>query len=52
MLILEVTLVKSRKQDLLNETPIESVDSNVLKFDILLPEVVFGTAPRVFFGHL
>ena len=40
---------KSRKQDLLNETPIELVVANVMKFDIFLPLVGFGTAPRGFF---
>jgi hypothetical protein len=47
----KVTQVKSRKQDLLNETPIELVFTNVVKFDILMPVIVFGTAPQVFFGH-
>ena len=45
----KVTQDKSRKQDLLNETPIESVVANVMKFDIFLPLVGFGTAPRGFF---
>ena len=44
--------IKSRKQELLKVSAVELVDLNVLKFDILLPEVVFGTAPRGFFRHL
>ena len=48
-LILKVTQDKSRKEDVLNETPMELVVANVMKFDIFLPLVVFGVAPRVFF---
>ena len=42
---------KSRKQELLNETPIESVVKNLMKFDILPPEVAWSTSLRGFFGH-
>ena len=48
-LILKVTQDKSRKEDVLNETPMELVVANVMKFDILMPEVVFGTTARGFF---
>ena len=48
-LILKVTQDKSCKEDVLNETPMELVVANVMKFDIFLPLVVFGVAPRGFF---
>ena len=48
----KVTQDKSRKQELLNETPIESVVKNLMKFDILPSEVVWGTAVRDFFDIL
>ena len=48
-LILKVTQDESRKEDVLNETPMELVVANVMKFDIFLPLVVFGVAPQVFF---
>ena len=48
----KVTQVKSRKQNLSEETPEESVVANVINFDILMPEVAFGTTARGFFLHL
>ena len=48
-LILKVTQDKSRKEDVLNKTPMELVVANVMKFDIFLPLVVFGVSPRGFF---
>ena len=48
----KVTQDKSRREDVLNETPIESVVANLMKFDIFLPLVVFGTTLRGFFDIL
>jgi hypothetical protein len=45
----KVTQVKSRKQDLSEETPEESVVATGSNFDILMPEVAIGTTARVFF---
>ena len=45
----KVTQVKSRKQDLSEETPEESVVATGSNFDILMPVVAFGTTARVFF---
>ena len=45
----KVTQDKSRKEDVLNKTPMELVVANVMKFDIFLPLVVFGVSPRGFF---
>ena len=47
----KVTQDKSRKQELLNETPIESVVANLMNFDIFPPKVAWSTSLRVFFGH-
>ena len=48
----KVTQVKSRKQDLSEETPEESVVATGSNFDILMPVVAFGTTARGFFWHL
>ena len=48
-LILKVTQDKSCREDVLNETPLELVVANVMKFDILPSEVVWGTAAQDFF---
>ena len=47
----KVTQDKSCKQELLNETPIESVVANLMNFDILPPKVAWSTSLRVFFGQ-
>ena len=45
----KVTQVKSRKQNLSEETPEESVVATGSNFDILLPLIRLGNSPRVFF---
>ena len=45
----KVTQVKSRKQNLSEETPEESVVATGSNFDFLLPLIRLGNSPRVFF---
>ena len=40
-------VMKDNKEDLLNKTPIELVATDVLKFDILPSEVVWGTVVNI-----
>ena len=47
----KVTQVLTCKYVVLKSLPIESVDTNVLKFDILPPKTGFETSIHIRFGH-